>query len=189
MDDDAIPPGITGNLRIRIHAGLLRVDAEWQTNPVSAVVALRSAFDAFARELLAAGRPLTDAMLSEITAAVCKWGRAHNWLNKVAAQAGGQPPIPVPFAESLKYVRAHLKGPISHWRAEALLAGIGVKPEGGHQSALEQLKRAQARHGVEYIIQKAGIGHSTFYRWKADPHAVKPDNAEAIHTVLRKLSQ
>jgi hypothetical protein len=193
MDDDAIPPSIAGNLRIRIHAGLLRIDAEWHSNPASRVAPLQAAFDAFAHELLAAGQPLTDEMLSEIAACVCKWGRAHNWMSKVIVQAGGRPPIPVPFAESLKHVRADLKGRISYWRAEALLAGIGIESESvrptGPESPMDLLARVQARHTMDEIAHRIGISRSTLYLWKRQPTEVKPEIADAILTGLRQLGK
>jgi hypothetical protein len=187
MVDDAIPPA----MYTRIFAGLFYIDAEIQTNLVwgpAIAVHLQAAFDVFARELMAAGRPLTEALFSEITECVCVWARGRGWIATDEVYSDGRPPIDRPFAVSLQRVRGHVVGRISFWKAEALLAGIGKRPT-GPKSPLELLARVRARgYTNNRIIRTIGIVPSTFYKWKRDPSSVKPNTAADILTGLRKLA-
>jgi hypothetical protein len=80
------PPEITGDLRKRIDAGLLRIDAarhspERATRP-SVTGCLERAYDVYAGELSRAGWPLSETLLTEaIPAWVFEWALARRWLD------------------------------------------------------------------------------------------------------------
>jgi hypothetical protein len=77
-----IPPEITGELRDRIHAGLLRIDADRQSRSApqpKLAKCLEAAYDVFAGELLGAERQLTEPVLAEISTWVFRWAWGR-WL-------------------------------------------------------------------------------------------------------------
>lgn len=191
-----LPPEITGDLRDRIDAGLLRIGARRESKRMprpKPVECLEDAYDVYAGELSRAGYALTAALLTEfIPSWVYQWSRG--WLRTTRPVSGvignmlegwmrtDRPVQPIPPAEVERWVRNRLKGRIMHWQAEALV------PE-AEPDVEKVLTRVQAKYTKDAIAHEAGIKRSTFYRWQRAPGSVRPENATAIVSALQRLDR
>jgi hypothetical protein len=195
------PPEITGDLRDRIVAGLLRLDAARQSRRAERprlAESLEGAFDIYARELARAGWPLTTALLNEsIPFWVFMCARDRRWLLETQPLRGvrgnllqgwmrmDRPVRRIPEAELQASVRKQLTGRITYWEAEALLPESSPDAE----RPVDLLARVRTRYNTKAIVHEAGVGRSTFYQWSRRPHSVRAGSAEAIVSALRRLAR
>ena len=138
MED--IPPEISGELRNRIRAGLLRVHAK-RLERTDLKTCLRESYDVYARLLRDAGWPLTETLLTEsLPAWVYQWGVTKKWFLCPSGHwvdGRGNPPQFVPIPEAERKVPNHFKastrnalaGRISYWQAEALVPELSPLPK------------------------------------------------------------
>lgn len=137
MED--IPQEISGELRNRIRAGLLKVHSK-RLERTDRKTCLRESYDVYASILRDAGWPMTEILLKEsIPAWVYQWAVAKEWLPRPSGHwvdARGNLPqfVPIPEAERRvpdrykAYTRNALAGRVSHWQAEALVQDVVSLP-------------------------------------------------------------
>jgi hypothetical protein len=144
MED--IPREISGELRTRIRAGLLKIHSK-RLERTELKVCLRESYDVYASLLRDAGWPLTEMLLTEcIPAWVYQWAVANKWfpcptgyliVGRGNVFEGWIPSQYVPISEAGRKVPDHLKafsrnalaGRISYWQAEALVSEVGPLPK------------------------------------------------------------
>jgi hypothetical protein len=174
MDD--MPPNVTGELRDRIRAELLRINADiFQSSTAPKLKpkpdeCLEAACDIYVKELLRAGWPLTSALLADIPMWVFQWAWVHRWPPTKRTIAKTEPrrnfrghyftvctgyvEQPIPEADYRASVWEKMRGRIAYWQAEELARAIQERATPTRDaSTLGMLKTLIERHGIDKTLR------------------------------------